>query len=334
MGNGDNQVLIDYLQDLESQPSSRGQRVAPATIRAIRSDLRAFITWWERSRERTFAPALVLDTELDDYVRQRQDECAPATINRSNASLRAFFAWAVPQNHLSHNPAARLRDLPIEETAPRGLNLDGVEWLMRAAMLARNPLERTRDLALLTLLSDCGLRSQEAADLELRDVAMDEGVVTVQMGKGRKPRRVVLNLGGSTIGRLQDYISMVYPTSGSITGAPTEEIAQGTVKFLVAQRLTKPGQPWEPGMRTVTMRKRLIVLRGIAIELIREQIAHEQPLDRIKGLVDTIQDLETCSPHALRHGLAYRLYAAGMTTKTIARQFGHSRETTAMKYGK
>lgn len=114
----------------------------------------------------------------------------------------------------------------------------------------------------------------------------------------------------------------------------TEEVERGTVKFLTSQRLTKSGQPWEPGMQTVTMRKRLIVLRSVAIELIREQIAREQLLDRIEGLVDTIQDLETCSPHVLRHGLAYRLYAAGATATTVARQFGHSRETTAMKYGK
>ncbi|MFL5801615.1 MAG: hypothetical protein ACJ8CR_07710 [Roseiflexaceae bacterium] len=33
-----------------------------------------------------------------------------------------------------------------------------------------DPTTRLRDLALLTLLSDCGLRSQEAADLQLRDL--------------------------------------------------------------------------------------------------------------------------------------------------------------------
>jgi site-specific recombinase XerD len=332
----ESQILAEYLHSLESQLSSRGRRVAPATVRAARSDLRAFITWWEGVHALTFDPALVLETDLDDYSihRQRHDGRAPATINRGNASLRSFFAWAVQQGRITVSPAHRLRDLSIEEIAPRGLDLDGVEWLIRAAMLTADPLERARDLALLTLLSDCGLRSQEAADLELRDVDLEGGLVTVRMGKGRKPRRVLLNVEGPTIDRLRDYITLMYPASGAVIATPAEEIERGTVKFLAAQRLTKAGQPWEPGMQTVTMRKRLIVLRSIAIELIREQIAREQRLERIEGLVDTIQDLETCSPHVLRHGLAYRLYAAGATAKTVARQFGHSRETTAMKYGK
>jgi site-specific recombinase XerD len=82
------------------------------------------------------------------------------------------------------------------------------------------------------------------------------------------------------------------------------------------------------------MRKRLIALRTVAVTMVRKQIARESQLERIEGLVELVHDLETCSPHALRHGLAYRLYAAGATTKTVARQFGHSREATAMKYGK
>lgn len=52
-----------------------------------------------------------------------------------------------------------LPDRPLEETAPRGLNLDGVEWLLRVAGHNADLTERLRDLALLTLLSDAGLRS-------------------------------------------------------------------------------------------------------------------------------------------------------------------------------
>lgn len=328
-------AVATYLEYLATHLTARGRRVAPATIRATRSDLRAFATWWEDTRQLTFATALVLETDLDDYLTHRQrGGRAPATINRGNASLRAFFAWAVQEGRLAHNPAARLRDLPVEEAAPRGLDLDGVEWLVRAALSSPDLLERTRDLVLLTLLSDCGLRSQEAADLELRDVGLDGGQITVRMGKGRKPRRVLLNIEGPTIDRLRDYITLMYDTAKPQVATPAEHVERGAVKLLASQHVTKPGQPWEPGMQTVTMRKRLIALRGIAIELVREQIAREQRLDRIEELVETIQDLEACSPHTLRHGLAYRLYAAGATAKTVARQFGHSRETTAMRYGK
>lgn len=328
-------AIVAYLEHLATHLTTRGRRAAPATLRATRSDLLAFARWWEASRQLTFDLPLILDTDLDDYLTHRQRSGrAPATINRGNASLRGLFAWAVEASQLTHNPAVRLRDLHVEETAPRGLDLNGVEWLLRAAARLENPVERQRDIALLALLSDCGLRSQEAASLELRDVDLDGGAITVRMGKGKKPRRVLLDIDGPTIERLRGYVDTLYPSDGYRVRVEPAVVEAGTVLFLVAQRLTKPGQPWEPGIQTVTMRKRLIALRTAAVAMVREQVARESQLERIEGLVDLIHDLETCSPHALRHGLAYRLYAAGATTKTVARQFGHSRETTAMKYGK
>ena len=51
---------------------------------------------------------------------------------------------------------------------------------------------RLRDLALLTLLSDWGLRSREAADVQLRDLDLDAAMLRVCSGKGRKARRVQL----------------------------------------------------------------------------------------------------------------------------------------------
>lgn len=328
-------AVAAYLGHLRDHLTTRGRRASPATLRAMRSDLRAFVAWWEHTRHLTFDVPLVLETDLDDYLAHRQrDGRAPASINRGNASLRAFFAWALEHALLPHNPTARLRDLTVEEIAPRGLDLDGVEWLLRAAAQNPDPFERRRDLALITLLSDCGLRSQEAANLELRDVDLDGGAVTVRMGKGRKPRRVLLDLDGPSISRLRAYLDALYPPAGALVKVDATALEAGTARFLASRRLTRPGQPWEPGMQTVTMRKRLIMLREAAIGMIREQVERESHLDRIEVLMDLIRDLETCSPHVLRHGLAYRLYAAGATPKTVARQFGHSRETTAMKYGK
>jgi site-specific recombinase XerD len=326
-----------YLADLASHPTKRGRRVSPATLRAARADLRGFVHWWEQARTLSFDPTLVIDTDLEDYLVQRQEREGrkPATVNRGNASLRAFFGWAVENGHVRHNPATKLRDVALEEGAPRGLDTDGIDWLVRAANDLSDPLERHRDLALLALLSDCGLRSQEVADLELRDVDLDGGVITVRSGKGRKPRRVLLDLDGKTVDRLRDYLDHCYPTDDAYRVTTELELVEsGRVKFLVSRRLAKPGQPWEPGVQTAAMRKRLIALRAAAVAKIEQQAQHEPRLERVGELRELARELASTSPHVLRHGLAYRLYAAGATAKTVARQFGHSREATAMKYGK
>ncbi|RRR75353.1 MAG: hypothetical protein EI684_04870 [Candidatus Viridilinea halotolerans] len=327
--------LAAYLAHLDQHLTTRGRRASPATLRAIRSDLRAFIAWWQSARPVAFNLALVLDTDLDDYLTQRQrDGRAAATINRGNASLRNWFAWAVSEGLIAHNPTGSLHDLQVEETAPRGLNLDGVEWLLRAATQLDDPLDRLRDTAMIVLLSDLGLRSHEAASLELRDLDLDGGAVTVRMGKGRKARRILIDLDGPTMRRLRAYLDTFYLTASPQVKVEPAALEAGSVLFLSARHRAKPGRPWEPGMQTVTMRKRMIALRQSAVALVRLQIEQEGDTERSEALRDLIRDLETCSPHTLRHGLAYRLYAAGATTKTVARQFGHSRESTAMKYGK
>ncbi|TMC99989.1 MAG: hypothetical protein E6J11_06280 [Chloroflexi bacterium] len=52
---------------------------------------------------------------------------------------------------------------------------------------------RARDEALLALLIYAGLRVQEACDLQLRDLDVGSGTVTVRSGKAGKARRVPLH---------------------------------------------------------------------------------------------------------------------------------------------
>jgi integrase len=57
---------------------------------------------------------------------------------------------------------------------------------VRVASAQADPTARLRDLALLTLLSDCGLRSQEAADAQLRELDLAGVQLVVRSGKSGK----------------------------------------------------------------------------------------------------------------------------------------------------
>ncbi len=56
---------------------------------------------------------------------------------------------------------------------------------LQICVLTNSPVHdcRRRDLALLTLPSDCGLRSQEAANLQLRDIDLDREHVSCARGQ-------------------------------------------------------------------------------------------------------------------------------------------------------
>jgi site-specific recombinase XerD len=323
-----NDLLARYLDHLEHTTNRFGRTVAPATVRAARADLHGFFAWCEERHRLSFDPSLVLERDLRDWQahRQKEDGARPSTINRAGASLRGFFAWAQAEGMFNHNPAAELRDLPLPPEAPRGLSPEAVEWLFRVAYGQQDKMARARDLALLTLLSDCGMRSQEAADLQLRDLDLRAETVIVRAGKGGKARRLPIE--GETVKRLREYLRLRCPSGLPSIGSDAER-----EPLLFAQQRASGAITWRPGMKIVTMRKRLTELGKEAVEHIEAQKRREPSLARIGELEDLARELGQVSPHQLRHGLAYRLRGSGYDPGYIQRVLGHSRIATALRYG-
>lgn len=321
-------LLTDYLAHLADQPNRFGRTVSQATVRAARADLRGFVAWWEAHQQLTFDPSLVQERDLRDWQRDRQtsDGARPATINRASASLRSFFAWALATNLIRRDPAAPLRDVRAFDNAPPSLSPDAVTWLFRAASNQTDTTARARDLALLTLLSDCGLRSQEAADIQLRDLDLAGGTVTVRAGKGGTMRRVPIE--GEGLRRLREYLALRCPGGVPRLGSDAER-----EPLLQAYHRTNGKGSWEPGLRPVSMRKRLAELGQDAATLVVAQIKREQKPERIAMLEESRQLLLVTSPHKLRHGLGYRLRKSGADAGYIQKILGHSRPTTALRYG-
>lgn len=322
-------LLDRYLADRTTQTNRHGRRVSPATIRAARADLHGFMQWWEQAHQLTFDVGLVLEQDPGDWQEHRQivEGAKPATINRASASLRAFFTWAATTQLISHTPAAALHDLVVEDAAPRGVPPEGVAWLVRAASAQPDPMARHRDLAMLTLLSDCGVRSQEAVESQLRDLDLDGAQLIVRSGKGRTPRRVPLTT--TALRRLRDYLTVRCPTGPEAVGSETER-----EPLLIGRHITKAGQPWEPGLTTAAIRKRIAALGTTAAHRIAEQAAKESQVTRVTELHELAGTLRVMSPHQLRHGLAYRLLKNGATPTYVQKILGHSRVSTSLMYGK
>lgn len=325
----DSTVLDLYLAHLGQQKNRHGHPLSKHTIRAARNDLRGFIGWWEQAKRLTFDPSLVLDRDLVDWQihRQKLDGAKPSTINRANATLRGFFSWAKSTDRIRHNPAADLRDRPVAEVPPRGIPPEGMDWLVRMASDEEEQKTRLRDLALLTLLHDCGLRRQEATDVQLRDLDLSGGTLIVRDGKGGMPGRVILTT--SAVRRLRDYLRVRVPNGMPPIGSDAER-----EPLLERHAVTVAGQPWQPGMSAETIRWRLGELGRAAAEKIREQAKKEPSIERVGQLLALADKLEKVTPHQLRHGLAYRLRKSGKDAAYIQSALRHSRPTTSLKYGK
>jgi integrase/recombinase XerD len=304
------------------------QSISVATQRASRSDLTCFCTWWETKHQQPLDLRYVVDRDLRDWKQQRQqvDGVAPATINRNLSTLRRFFTWTVEQQLLVENPTRDIEDVPSVPLAPRSLSDQAVDALIRTVRNERDPRLRLRDEALLPLLIYTGLRVQEVCDVQLRDVDLAGGTVTVRSRKGGKARRLPLHPDAQLL--LQRYLNEVRCPAG----IPPTGSDQEREPFLVGMQITVVERPLIPGIKTRVIRKRITDLGRQTAKQLREAAKRERNLERAERLKILAQQLDDISPHMLRHSLAKRMLKNGAQLSEVQRVLGHTRLSTTGVY--
>jgi len=314
--------LEQYLDVLHTK------RRAPATLKVVRQDLTHFVAWWEHTRRRTFDPALLRHEDLRDWrlARQRDDGAAPATINRGLASLRGYCQWATLGHLLTENPASDIEDIPTDPLAPRSLPTEAVDALLRVARAEQHPLLRARNEALLAFLIYAGLRVQEACDLQLRDLDLEGGTVTVRSGKAGKARRVPLHPDAERL--LRRYLNTVRCPEG----LPSIGSDQERELLLVGIAMTTKGQPTRVGITQRVAQRTVHRLGQFAAQQLRTEAQRERDIKRSESLQDLARRLETVTPHMLRHSLARRMLERGAQLPEVQRVLGHSRLSTTGVY--
>jgi len=188
-----------YLEDVEER--------SPHTIRAYLSDIRLFGRWFEQSNGKELTPQTVTPTDLREYRGYLQATLGykASTIVRKLASISAWMQFHVGEETINGNPASGIRWPKLErKLAPKGLTRQEEYALLRAADEAVQlagakglvPTQRlaVRNRALVILMLNTGLRVQEACDLRLKDVVLNErsGSITVWR-KGFAEQQLPLN---------------------------------------------------------------------------------------------------------------------------------------------
>jgi integrase/recombinase XerC len=173
---------------------------SPLTIKNYRGDLDAFAAWFERANAEAMAPAKVTPTDLRQFKRWlvEQRKLKPSSVNRKLATLKSFLTWAAAAGISPGLPVPAQgrswsgpRPVPQERPGPRWLDRREQNALLRAVERAG----KSRDLAVVRLLLNTGLRVHELCALMWKDVTLSErkGLLTVRQGKGGKHRQVPLN---------------------------------------------------------------------------------------------------------------------------------------------
>jgi site-specific recombinase XerD len=142
--------------------------------------------------------------DLADQVvgRGRQPaRMSPATVAKHFRSLQQLFVWLVDDGEISRSPMERMRAPAVPEQPVAVLSVE--ELLALLATCRGNTFENRRDLAVVRLFIDTGMRSGELVGLSLDDIDFDLSVARV-MGKGRRAR--ICPFGAKTAEALRRYV--------------------------------------------------------------------------------------------------------------------------------
>ncbi len=187
--------------------------LSPDTVRAYASDIERFAGWAERGGASgpSDVDRITLRRYLAFLVTRRY---AKATISRTAASLRSYFSWCARRGLVGSDPSVRLSAPSPDSRLPRVLGQAELDRLLgpRPATDGQDPAGRqggggtdgergdgsqvaardTRDDAVLELLYGSGMRVAELCGLDVDDLQLDRGVVTVT-GKGDRQRQVLVH---------------------------------------------------------------------------------------------------------------------------------------------
>ena len=161
---------------------------SPATSRAYLSDLERFIAFAEA--EGVAEPRLCTRQLLRAYLAHlRAEGMAKSTAARRAAALRSYFSLMHRRGVVPEDPAARLSSPTARGQLPELLGHEEISSMLEPNDAGGLDAVELRDLAVLELLYASGLRVAELCALDLGDLDLGRGVVTVT-GKGSKQRQV------------------------------------------------------------------------------------------------------------------------------------------------
>ena len=145
------------------------------------------------------------DLTRRDFVaalkRLSQQGLSERTLARKLSAWRQYCGWLVQSGMMDNDPTFNLKAPRLPERLPKALPQEELNHMLDST--PANDSLAVRDHALFELMYGSGLRLSEIHGLDLGDVLLDEGWVSVT-GKGRKERQVPLS--GKSVEALRAYL--------------------------------------------------------------------------------------------------------------------------------
>lgn len=169
-------ALNIYILDAQSRNYS------PKTIEFYQGRVGRFLGWLEQQGVNTVLG--IATAHIRAYLAERAGLLSATTVHTEARAIRAFLNFCVREGWIEHSPL-RAGMMPRR---PRLVRPALTEAQVRSLLKRSSPQEA----AIILVLLDTGLRAAEFCKLDVPDIDLAAGTVTVRQGKGAKDRQAYL----------------------------------------------------------------------------------------------------------------------------------------------
>jgi site-specific recombinase XerD len=130
-------------------------------------------------------PTVISREHIEEFIAQLLTRFKPATASNRYRALGTFFRWLVEEGEIPASPMAKMRPPAVPEEPPAVLSDSQLSRLLKTC--EGTAFADRRDMAIIMLLFDTGMRRGELGGLSVDDLDLDLNIARV-LGKGSRPR--------------------------------------------------------------------------------------------------------------------------------------------------
>lgn len=175
-----NLLLDSFLRTLSAENLSK------RTLETYGESIRQFIKFLAE-KGITVSPSDITREQIGDFITELLSKWKSATANNRYRALNRYFNWLVDEEEIKISPMAKMKPPKIAEQPPEILSFEDIKAILKVC--EGKDFFARRDMAIIRLLLDSGLRREELAGLKMEDVDLDAQTITV-LGKGSRVRIV------------------------------------------------------------------------------------------------------------------------------------------------
>lgn len=146
-------------------------------------------------------PPEIARPHVEEFILYELARTSQSSAASAYRRVQQWFRWLLEEDEIDVSPMANMRPPKVDEAPPPVRSLDDIAKLFAAC--AGRAFPERRDLAMVRVLLDTGLRRAECAGIELDRVDLDASVVRVR-GKGGAWRD--LPVGPKAVAALDRYL--------------------------------------------------------------------------------------------------------------------------------